>query len=310
MNSLEICGLSKTYQTPRGAIKALVSLSFDVMAGEVFAVLGPNGAGKTTLTKLLLGIIQPTAGECRVLGEPAGSIRAKQSIGYLPEQHAFPPHLSGRQFLSIFGALSGLRGILLQSRIEEALEVVDMARWGTTSIGRYSKGMMQRIGLAQALLTKPPVLMLDEPTDGIDPVGRKEIRDIIRRVKEAGTTVFLNSHLLSEVEYMSDRVAILQQGTLRALGTINELTGDTGIYEITVETLPENAAHDLLQISGVTLLTGNLPGFTLHAPTSQTLNHCIDELRRQGIVIIGIIPKKTTLEEVFLSYVAEPKVEL
>jgi ABC-2 type transport system ATP-binding protein len=216
---LETRGLSRRF----GDKLAVADLSLAVAPGEVFGFLGPNGAGKTTSVKMLLGLIAPSAGEATVLGRPLGDRRARARLGFLPEHFRFPEWLSGRELLEFHGRLFGLGGPRLRDRIERLLARVDLADAARREIRTYSKGMMQRLGLAQAMLNEPALVLLDEPTSGLDPLGRLLVRDIIRELRAAGTTVFLNSHLLGEVEATCDRVAFVKAGR-----TVSELRlGDT-----------------------------------------------------------------------------------
>jgi ABC-2 type transport system ATP-binding protein len=205
---IETRGLRKQF----GDKVAVAELSLAVQPGEVFGFLGPNGAGKTTSLKMLLGLIEPSAGAARVLGAPLGDRRARARIGFLPEHFRFQDWLSGRELLQFHGRLFGLRGARLAARIDELLARVDLLDAAHRRLGEYSKGMLQRIGLAQALLAAPALVFLDEPTSGLDPIGRLLVRDIIGELRRQGVSVFLNSHLLGEVEATCDRVVFLKQG--------------------------------------------------------------------------------------------------
>ena len=210
---------------------AVAELSLAVRAGEVFGFLGPNGAGKTTSLKMLLGLVEPTAGTARVLGAPLGDRRARARIGFLPEHFRFQDWLTGRELLSFHGRLFGVRGPRLAARIDELLARVDLLDAAHRRLGEYSKGMLQRIGLAQALLAEPALVFLDEPTSGLDPIGRLLVRDIIGELRRRGVAVFLNSHLLGEVEATCDRVVFLKQGR-----TVHELVlGGAEASQLTVE---------------------------------------------------------------------------
>ncbi len=207
-----------------GRIEALRGVSLTVERGEIFGLLGQNGAGKTTLIKILLGITQRTDGSARLLDEPAGAARVRRRVGYLPEDHRFPDYHTGASLLDFYGALLEVPRGERRQRIPEVLELVGLKGRMHYKIRTYSKGMKQRLGLAQAIFHDPEVIFLDEPTDGVDPVGRREIRAIMQQLKEEGKTLFLNSHLLSEVELICDRVAILQTGAVIREGTVAELT--------------------------------------------------------------------------------------
>ncbi len=224
--AIKVKDLSKTYTEGlifRKNHRALQNVELQVERGEVFGLLGPNGAGKTTLIKILLGILHPTQGVATLLDLPAGSKAARRKIGYLPENLIFPRHHTGRSALYFYGRLSELSDAQIAKKEKEIFELVDLTGREHEPVRRYSKGMRQRLGLAQALLHDPELLIMDEPTDGLDPMGRSQIRDLLMRLKGAGKTVFLNSHILQEVELICDRVAIMALGELKAMGHIDEL---------------------------------------------------------------------------------------
>ena len=233
LNVIECEALSKSY----GSHPALRNLSLTVERGEIFGFLGPNGAGKTTFIKILLDFVAPAGGSIEILGvTPAALDRTR--IGYLPERISIHPFLSGREFLRFQGKLIGLRGTELESRIDRQLERVEMTEAADRRVSTYSKGMTQRIGLAQALLGEPELLLLDEPASGLDPIGIARIREIMLQEKERGATVFFNSHQLLEVEKTCDRVAILNQGRLAAQGRSSELSARQGVH-LEVDGTPE-----------------------------------------------------------------------
>ncbi len=292
--------IAKRYGKGETSVAALQGVNINVRHGEIYSLLGPNGAGKTTFIKCLLGIIFPTGGSGYILGEPLGSVKAKMRLGYLPENHKYPLHLTGEEVLNYFGKLSAIDASTLKSRINETLSLVGMQDWRTMKVRKYSKGMMQRLGLAQALINDPDLIILDEPTDGVDPVGRKEIRDILAHVKSQGKTVFLNSHLLSEVERVSDRVAIMRNGLLITEGTVNELTAQKNIYSFKVE--PSSLAK-VSNIFGKITINDGENGFDLPFGSINEMNLALDRMRGDGILIDSIIPKKTSLEDLFISLI-------
>ncbi len=298
-------GLSKTYHSGlfgRQHIHALAPTNISIEKGEIFGLLGPNGAGKTTFIKLLLSIIFPSSGSAELLGHPISDYSIKEKIGYLPENHRYPSYLTGEQVLSFFGKLSGLNSVDLRPRIDELLKIVDMSQWRRTKIKKYSKGMLQRIGLAQAMLNNPEVIFLDEPTDGVDPIGRKEIRDVLRRIRDDGKTVFLNSHLLSEVELISDRVGILNKGVLIKIGSIDALTRAPEEYIFrTSEPISSVIQAELSSRSYI--VTERDREYYIRAEDSTHLNTIIDILRKHGVQINSIVPHRTTLEESFISLI-------
>ncbi len=229
-SAIDIQALRKVYREGLfgRSVSALRGVSFHVNRGEIFGLLGPNGAGKTTLIKVLLGIVRKSAGEARLLGRPAGDRLGRRQVGYLPESHRIPAHHTGNTALEYYGALSGLSSSQIRRRRPELLRTVGLAEWGRAPVKSFSKGMLQRLGLAQALMHDPEMLILDEPTDGVDPVGRKEMRTLLQRLKAEGKTIFINSHLLQEIELVCDRVVILVRGEVQRAGAIQELTAATG----------------------------------------------------------------------------------
>jgi ABC-2 type transport system ATP-binding protein len=305
MHALECDQLSKTYTSGvanKREIPALQELSLRVDRGEIFSLLGPNGAGKTTFVKIMLSLTHPSAGSASLLGFPVADAKARRKVGYLPENHRFPGYLSGEQVLLSFGSLAGVRGSALEERTTKLLGMVGMQDWRKVKVKRYSKGMMQRLGLAQAMINDPDVIFLDEPTDGVDPVGRKEIRDVLRNLKAAGKTIFLNSHLLSEVELVSDRVAILDHGKLLRVGTVDELTVTDSSYTIGFEgTIPEAFMTEATaRVLGVTI---GSEGLIARVPDVGRLNAVIDMLRAHGVAITSVHKQRSTLEESFINLI-------
>ena len=304
MNAIETKGLTKIYSSSFGKkkIQALFDLTLDVSEGSIFGLLGPNGAGKTTLIKLLLSITFPTTGTAKILQEDISNYLVKKRIGYLPENHKYPPYLKGGEVLRFYGRLSGLDGSSLDKKIDELLELVKLSQWEKLKVKTYSKGMMQRLGLAQALINDPDLIFLDEPTDGVDPIGRKEIRDILLELKSRSKTIFLNSHLLSEVELISDRVGILNKGKLLREGTVIELTEKKEEYKLNIEGNLVNVSDSLDGISIFKITEGN---YSVKVANINELNKLIDLLRSNNILIKEVIPQKNTLEEMFISLIKE-----
>jgi len=294
----------KTYGTGPKAVHALRGVSLTVAPGEIFGLLGKNGAGKTTFIKCVLGIVFLNGGEGTVLGYPFGSTQAKERLGYLPENHRYPLYLTGEQVLDYFGKLSGVREPLLGHRIEETLKIVGMTEWRKTKVRKYSKGMMQRLGLAQALINDPQLIMLDEPTDGVDPVGRREIREVLLHLKNEGKTIFLNSHLLSEVERISDRVAIMDHGTIVKEGSIDDLTRTENVYEIRIA----NLTPDLLVKMGNSVIHADGSVLEIRSGTPEDLNQTMDIIRAAGGIIESMAPKKSSLEDVFVDLIKTSEV--
>ncbi len=305
-------GLAKTYRSTFGAtVEALRPLDLDVQRGEIFGLLGPNGAGKTTLVKLLLGIVLPTEGEGLLFGRSVREAAARDTVGFLPENHSFPTHLTARQVLDLYARIAGVPETDRQRRIPELLEHVRMAKWADTRVRKYSKGMMQRVGLAQALMNAPDLLFLDEPTDGVDPVGRREIRDLLLDISAAGTTIFLNSHLLSEVEQICTRVAILKEGRLVRQGTVEELTTQDQVYEVRCTPLPDSlGADDRALFRSVAEAEGAPLGhYRLSVQDRAHLNAVLDRLRAAGVEIEALQPLRQSLEDFFVGVVESPDAE-
>jgi len=305
MNAIQATSLSKTYRggiLRRETVVALSDFSITVEQGNVFGLLGPNGAGKTTFIKILLSIVNSTSGSASILGVDLPDVHVKKNVGYLPENHRYPGYMTGEQVLTYFGKLSEVPGSLLESRIPSLLALVGMSQWGKMKMKKYSKGMMQRLGLAQALINDPQILFLDEPTDGVDPVGRKEIRDILKNLKQQGKTIFLNSHLLSEVELISDKVAILDRGKLLKVGTVDELTTTGSQYRIGFSgSLPEEFR---LEATAMAFKWNEQPLFLILETTSQTeLNRMIDLLRKHSIELTFVAKERSSLEESFINLI-------
>ena len=240
MNSdyaIQTTGFEKVYRSRwRGReIRAVTDLSLRVPMGVKFGLLGANGAGKTTFVKMLLSAVNATAGTAAIFGKDARDPEARRPVGYLPENHRFPTYFTGAGMLNFYGSLSGMAASERKLRVPELLEQVGLKDWGDVRIRKFSKGMLQRLGLAQALIHRPRLLVLDEPTDGVDPVGRRHIRDILSRLTGEGVTIFINSHLLSEVETFCDYVAILKKGQLALEGKMTDLLSAGG-YRVTATT--------------------------------------------------------------------------
>jgi ABC-2 type transport system ATP-binding protein len=282
---------------------AVKGLTLQVEQGEVFGFLGPNGAGKTTSMKMLLGLVAPTSGTASLLGAPIGDLATRARIGFLPEHFRFQDWLTAREFLWLHGELLGMDSQDLRTRLEELLERVGLSPFQNKLLRTFSKGMLQRIGLAQALLNRPALVFLDEPTSGLDPVGRRLVRDIIRELKERGTCVFLNSHLLSEIEVTCDRVAFIRHGEV--------------VRVIQLDSLEQNLSQVTIRAAGLTpeSITGlSRWGQNVQAHNGQvtmTLKHERDlpEITRylvaQNAEVYAITPNRMSLEEIFIETVGE-----
>jgi ABC-2 type transport system ATP-binding protein len=303
---IRVSNLGKTYGkglTSKG-FRALDGVSLEVGRGSVFGLLGPNGAGKTTLIKVLLGLARKTDGEAELFGAPAGTTGVRARVGYLPEAHRLPGYMTGRQVLELFGMMCGRDRQWLRARIPAMLELVGMREAADRKVREYSKGMQQRVGLAAAMIHEPELIFLDEPTDGVDPIGRAAIRAVVLTLKDRGVSVFINSHLLMEVELICDRVVIMNKGKILREGTIAELTPRTGRVRFELESVPAHIAK-LLEGVGSNLET-QPQGFELQV-TDAELDQCVDRLRAAGISIRGLAARRVNLEQAFIQLMQEQK---
>jgi len=292
-------GLEKDY----GTVKALGGVSLDVARGEIFGLLGQNGAGKTTLVKILLGMVLPTGGAARLLGRPVGSVAARRLVGYLPEDHRLPEYHTGPSLLDVYGGLQGLSRAERRVRTAELLATLGLAGREGLRIRGYSKGMKQRLGLAQALLHRPRVLFLDEPTDGVDPVGRRQIRELLLEERARGVTIFINSHLLGEVEQLCDRVAIMRKGQVVLSGTVPELVGLKRSWLVGFDRAPGPDTR----CAGLRLERAERPGlFRLSidgpadADPDPLLDRFLAEATAAGLALRHLERERGSLEDIYL----------
>ena len=296
-NSISTQALRKEF----GDKTAVADLSLDVERGEVFGFLGPNGAGKTTAVKMLLGLISPTSGKGEVLGSLLGDYRSREKVGFLPEHFRFHDWLTAEEFLRLHGNLYKIPSPILTTRIAELLELVGLENHREKKLRAFSKGMLQRIGLAQALLNEPDLVFLDEPTSGLDPVGRRLVRDIIRDLREGGTTVFLNSHMLSEVEITCDRVAFIRQGEVLTTNSLQSLVEG----ELTVEIRAQNVNPAVLE--GLAQWAENIRADGDHLSLTLSSEADMPVLTRylveNGVDVYAIRPKQLSLEDLFIQVV-------
>jgi ABC-2 type transport system ATP-binding protein len=277
--AVSLTGVTKVFPVPfqRRSVVAVRDLNLEVAAGQIYGLLGPNGSGKSTTLKIILGLVTPTCGHAQIFGRPSDRVASRESVGFLPESPYFYKFLTGEETLRFYGKLCGLRGAALRSRVEEMLALVGLTSARKRRLAGYSKGMLQRIGLAQALIQEPALLVLDEPTAGVDPAGAREIRDLILELKTRGITVLLSSHLLGQVQEICDRVGILANGVLVREGALNELLG----LENQTQFVLENARPDLLD--------------------------AIDDLvARSGARVIESGRPRTSLEQLFLKATDAP----
>lgn len=305
---IEIEKLTKIYEgSGRGQdVHALKELDLTVNEGEILGYLGPNGSGKTTTIKMLLGLIFPTEGTIKIFGkEDVDSPDVKRDIGYLPEGAYYPDFLKGEEVLRFYGRLYGMGGKELESRMDEVIELVGMTHARKRLIRGYSKGMRQRIGLGQALISDPKLLILDEPTTGLDPVARKEIRDLIVELRSRGKTVMISSHELLEVELISDRVGILFEGELQTMGTIDELLTDR---DLVIEA--SGATDEILAKLGEVGVTAEdrVDGrVRLRIPSDRDLYGAVELCKANSLQILNVSPRRETLEDLFVRVVGEAK---
>jgi ABC-2 type transport system ATP-binding protein len=299
MAAIEILGLEKTYaigfwrKRPKHALRPL---DLKVEEGEIFGFLGPNGAGKTTTLKLLMRLIFPTAGSARILGMEIDDPRMKAQIGFLPEQPYFYDYLTARELLDYYGQLSGVEAKQRSSRVDEVLQRVGLPDVGGVQLRKFSKGMLQRVGIAQAILHDPRVVFFDEPMSGLDPMGRREVRDLMAQLKVEGKTVFFSTHILSDAEALCDRVAIIHQGELRGVGAVADLTSSVhGKVEVVWQgtTVPAS----LRALGAECHVTRD----TVRAMLSEAnQDAAIDALRRERLRLVSVTPVRTSLEDYYL----------
>ena len=303
MISLEC--VSKVYG---GNTHALREVSLKVGAGEIFGLLGPNGAGKSTLVKVLLTVVKPSVARGEMLGQPIGDKKTLARVGYLPEQHRLAPYLTARQAVEFVAALSGVDRATRKKRAAELLDRVGLSKWMDRRVNVFSKGMRQRAGLAAALVNDPQIIFLDEPTDGVDTVGRVEIRDLLIQMRREGRTVFLNSHLLGEAEQVCDRVAILVQGRVVKQGSMADLQKEGSRQELTVRWGAASARP--LPFRGMNIApTVNADGshqYVFSDLETAAAQPALDAARAVGGEIISLIPMRQRLEELFMKIVVDP----
>jgi ABC-2 type transport system ATP-binding protein len=301
--AISVSEVTKRYSSRFGRtiVTALDGVSLRVEPGEIFGLLGPNGAGKTTAVKILLGLTYATSGEASIFGIPVGRPESRQRVGYLPEGHRFPGYLTARATLSVFGRMSGMSAAARRERIPALLERVRLSEWADVRVKKFSKGMVQRLGLAAALVADPDVLLLDEPTDGVDPVGRREIRDPLQEEARRGRAILLNSHLLSEIEQTCGRVAILRKGRVVREGRIEDLTRQEARYRMVARPVDERLLEAFRATgAAVERVNGHL---ILSVRDLAHVNDLVDRLRAQGVSLEELSPDRSTLEDVFVDLV-------
>ncbi|MEO1857717.1 MAG: ABC transporter ATP-binding protein [Rubritalea sp.] len=284
VNAVEIVDLVKEYPSSfkRKMFRAVDEISLRIEPGEVYGLIGPNGSGKSTTMKALLGLVAPTSGQCKVFGHDSMKVDARQHVGFLPENPYFYKHQTAEETLKFYGRLCGMRGKQLAMRIDALIEQVSLQDARKRRLGGYSKGMLQRVGLAQALIQEPQLVVLDEPTAGVDPVGSRQIRDLILQLKNQGVTVFLCSHLLEQVQEVCDKVGIIFNGKMAKQGRLSELTSVNTHTELLVEDMDDVTlakVKDAIERGGGELISSGAPRKSLENLFIEIANHCGEEAR-------------------------------
>ena len=302
--AISIKGLKKTFvgHLSIGRIHALRGVDLDVPSGGIYGFIGPNGAGKTTTLKTVTGLLFPTEGEVRILGRPVSESLVRMNLGFLPESPYFYDYLTGEELVTFFGSLFGIPGKELKERAGALLETVGLKGKEKLPLRKYSKGMLQRVGLAQAMVNDPGILILDEPMSGLDPIGRREIRDLILELKDKGKTIFFSSHILADAEMICDEVAIIVKGRIVQKGRLEELLGrDVRFWDLSfkgVEKLDGFSSHVITSHEGYTMI---------RLDSEEAVEQAVAELPKKGGRIISLVPHKASLEELFLSSIEEGK---
>lgn len=308
MLAIEVKGLSKEFGSLFGSkrVIAVDHLDLQVEEGKVFGFLGPNGAGKTTTIQMLLGNIYPTDGAAFVLNHPAGDLRAKRHIGFLPEKFQFHDFLTAEEFLIMHGRLAKMDTKWIRKRVPEVLELVGLAERSKSKIREFSKGMQQRVGLAQAILHEPDLIILDEPTSALDPLGRRTVREVIQQLKAQGKTVFLNSHLLSEVEMSCDEVAIINKGRVVRQGALEELLVDRSVVVLEIRNLNGNML-ELLSRAAISLDRVGEDRVVVEVAGEDQVPELVRTIVNAGGELMGLQAKRETLEDLFIRTVEGEK---
>lgn len=302
-------GLSKTYRTGFWKTKpvlALNNLNLEVFDNEIFGCLGPNGAGKSTTLKLLMSLIYPTAGSAEILGESVFSLESRRQIGYLPESPYFYEHLTAEEFLTYYGSLFGYSKSDLRSRVDHFLKLTDVFHARKLQLRKFSKGMLQRVGIAQAIINDPKVVFLDEPMSGLDPIGRREVRSLILQLKREGKTIFFSTHILNDVETLCDRIAILNRGTVIGSGTLSELFNqEVSQIEVIISGIPAEKLRELVGPETSVSQGGNT--LRLELPSQVVLTGIVAAVEQAMGKIVSINPVRQTMEDYFLKLVGKPE---
>ncbi|HEX6209156.1 MAG TPA: ABC transporter ATP-binding protein [Methylomirabilota bacterium] len=304
--AIETEALTKDYRVgfwrPR-PYRALDGLTLAVQPGEVFGFLGPNGAGKTTTLKLLMQLVFPTSGSARILGRPAGDLAVRRRIGFLPENPSFYDNLTGEELLGYFAGLFGYPAAERRARVARLLDEVGLGAERRLQLRKYSKGMVQRVGIAQALLNDPEVVFLDEPMSGLDPLGRRDIRSLILRLRDRGATIFFSSHILSDAEALCSRVAILARGRLASVGRLRDIASQEikGWEVVLADVSPDALAAAAAQGLGTTKVAEHR--YTFELPRDARPERFVADMTAGGATLVSVNPLHTTLEDVFVAQV-------
>lgn len=314
---VEIANLSKDYETgfwKKKKVRALDDLTLNVKSGQIFGFLGANGAGKTTTIKILMGLLFPTSGAAKILARNISDVRMHQSIGYCPENPYFYDYLTARELMNYFGELFGYDSAKRRTKTEELLSKVGLEEkdWDK-QLRKFSKGMLQRVGLAQSLVNEPEIVFLDEPMSGLDPIGRREVRELIAELREAGTTVFMSTHILSDIEALCDEVAILRKGRLAAVGHLDELlarSGEHQTFEINVTSVSvETLSEQMKQLSGAEI-SAKANGASIQVSDENDVEKVLQITRNAGGKLISVQPVRQSLEELFVRETASEATDM
>ncbi len=301
--AISIRGLKKTFvgHLSIGRIHALRGVDLEVPSTGIYGFLGPNGAGKTTTLKIVTGLLFPSEGEVRIMGRPAGDNLVRMNLGFLPESPYFYDYLTGEELVTFFGSLFGIPGKELKDRTRLLLDMVGLRGKEKLPLRKYSKGMLQRVGLAQAMVNDPQILILDEPMSGLDPIGRREIRDLILGLKEKGKTIFFSSHILADAEMICDEVAIIVKGKVVQKGRLEELLGkDVRFWDLSFK-----GPADAEGLPSRHVITSHEGYMMIRLDSEEAVEQAVSELPKRGARIISLVPHKASLEELFLSSIEE-----
>src|SRR5690348_13149433 len=293
--AIEVEGLQKVYRS----LVAVNNVSFVMYHGEAFGFLGPNGAGKSTVVKILTGLVAPTKGTVRILGQPVSNLEMRRRIGYLPELPTFHRWLRAKEFLEFHGRLFGMRGVALDKRSREVLELVGLAGRENQKLGTFSKGMMQRIGLAQAILNRPDLVLLDELVSGLDPVGQRDMRELLHQLKSEGMSIFLNSHQLADVEALCDRVAIINEGRILKVGVPQSLFDEPLTVEVQVDAVNDELLHRLGSIA-LAVQENSSSSLLVEVERDEMTADIAAVIYECGVRLYALAPHRRSLEELFL----------